>query len=1442
MRILSHYAFPLSQAFLAFLFLCLWWNYADRFEAASRGYAAGKVVNLEAGTRAEVLSTILQERAYLPKKQDADYAASHLISQLNEGMELGALYELREWRWQVPAAKIDSARSPFYWQQLQALEVNKGIDAAFTTLEVGSLTSEQTIDTAQHGEIRVSIAREACDTLPEACQNVVVRLSECYADTLAGRLTPMLRTVAYLKSDGKGEVVFRGLVADKSYCVLPIRRGFDYGSPQGSEAGSLAQSGKAARLSCKFRERELRMPLFTAEDLGRMRDEGCITIRTPEDYRSQLVLWVVLVLVSWILLYVVGKRIAVQRRAIWYPGLLTGLMLLTGMSMLGMFSFNNPLTDRLLGVGAAEGVLVGVFVIGLVQLIDFKRFYARSRQGYDVPFVVLCWVLKPMIGGERVVRLRTIWPKGLGWLVAAGVLTLLLFTPLGHAVGGARVNLQLGFTFQPSELAKLLSLLFMAAYFTQNHEDIAQYSQRGNLRFFRGKVRILLPIVVGLLVLMLLYLLLKDMGPALVVGVSFILLYAFIKSHVALSGEGKCHLERQSALREVLTCDLAMLLYGVGSFVAFLVVGYKLGNMWITCLLWFGVWGVFWWLRGYIFESAMFFNLVVTMFVFGGWLLGTLTPFDTAAERLDDRLAMCSNPWGELPLEGQTDKPGVNGQLASGLWALASGGLFGQGLGEGATHTIPAFHTDMVLTSLGEQLGFLGLLLIVLLMAYLVRKALVVGYRSGNAFTFFLCASIGVTTGVQFLIISLGSVGLIPLTGVTVPLVSSGMVGMIVNLTSFGIVLSVAQHTEAKLPNVVASLEETMLQRYDYPVSLLSILFSLLGFVLVASCFYYQYTARDSTLIRPLYVHTSRGKPMVAYNPRINMLERELEAGDIYDRHGVLLATSRAEKLKSYGKLYNACRLRPDLNPHQQRYYPFGRYLYFSLADYNRQWNFSDNAMPRGYQAEARHLSELRGYDNKLYDQYGEAVQVSLTSEKYSPGRFLAKTYSYNAPYPLQLRNYKALLPYLKAGVHSSKVERLNERSPRLFETQSVYPRDLHLTLDAVLQTRLAQQLETYMAKHYGAAEWHKVRASIVILDAQQGDLLASAVYPLPDMERLQREPDQYDDRYKDNSWRAYSDMDLGLVFPTAPGSTIKVVSAMAGFTRDGQELTSRSYTIDKAEVIRSNDPTGEVDLAKALQASSNCYFINLVNDTVSPLGLYPQLAVLYAQTGVHVKGIAPYVWEYRPPEEAFTKAVEANAYQNVEFYRNYKRSGVKHRMNKHVPDEWGWSWGQHGVEVTPLVMARVFSAVINRGEMPPTHFVLKDDREESVKLLEEGDADWLAEVLAGVYGVERLKGVTQSSIGGKTGTASRNWYAPAQQGRKRPSPTVLNDGWFVFYIDSATVTTQDELEASPDSRATSLAVAVRIERLTPKHGSADAIALSKAVVLPTLKMQAYIE
>lgn len=1488
---MKKYSLIIPTILLVVLFIKLLSNYSERFDEVENNYLTTpkSALNLVKGTSYNDLSDVLHNQNYITNKDDADFVSKFIIQKLEDGQSLSTLYDLNKRIWQIPVSLIDSIGTNGYKIKATVSKESLGIDNELCEVDILQLQDRVELYTNQCGVINVSVTETIENSglfskETKTCANVTVRLSEQYIDSLDNYKSKR-KTVAYLKTNEQGKVSFSGLNPNLSYSVLPIKEGFEYGTTKGTLGGNLAQYENAT-LNCSFTQQEHKIRIFDALTLKQIKEDKTLTIRSPKEFRNILVRYVVLFFAAWWGLWLICK---VRRKSL-NDIILAVLMSLTGLCLLTMFSLNDPLTDKLLGADMGQGIIVGVILIAILQNVNFKKLYQNQALiDFDIPIECIKWIFKPfklkvsyltrilsnrtanvlqkclalcgiviclpmlILDLIRVTSLNKVistfldeLPKGTGYLLTALMLTALLFTPLGVAVGGMKVNLNIGIIFQPSEIAKYLIIFFMAAYFSVNANKIVQYSQKGNTKLFGAKLKMLMSILIGLGILMGLYLVLGDMGPALVLAFTFILLYSIIKSKVDLEGT-----TIDNQLKRIFTCDIAMLIYGVISFALFLYIGDYLGNMKIFCIAWFVVWIIWGITKQQIHETPIFFNFIVAAFIFGGTLLGYIPGLDSVAERLDGRNEMCTNTWGTLPLDGNDADAGENTQVAEGLWGLATGGFWGQGLGNGSTHFIPAFHTDMILESIGEQMGFVGVFIIILLLAILLRRTIVVGYKTSHPFTFYLCLGVAIVTAIQFVIISLGSTGIIPLTGVTVPFLSYGKVSIILNLAAFGIILSIASHSSTettKINDATANLIKQNIGKYNYSVSLLSWTYCILAIFICGVFFYYQFIDRDDTLIRPVYVNNSSGIPIVEYNPRIEQLTQKMHSGDIYDRNGVLLATSDKTKLREFKNIYSDLALKCDTLKMQQRYYPFGEHLFFMLGDFNSKLYFSADAeskYPRGYMAESKHISDLRGYDNKKRDKNGNPIKLDLYSNEFAPDRYHPSKYHFSY-IDYQIRDYSALIPYLKAGLHSNKVQRLNER-----KSGDIEPKDIQLTIDAELQTELQQQIAEYVQKRH--SHLNKLRVSVVILDGRNGDLLTSALYPLPNYDTLRVNNDSYDDiNNRNKSWKAYTDMDLGLVYPTSPGSTAKVVTGLAGYRKEGNDIETAKYYIDPNEKIFGSEPVGWVDINTAYIKSSNCYFVNLLNDR----DLFADLAYVYSTLGVTINGNKSYTFNYHKPTTEWLSYVTSVRDRSINKYESYKESGRKEKMNNKTgkPDEWSWSWGQNGMDATPLTMARAMSVVVNNGVMPITRYTLHEEV-ENVALL--SSTDNLKKHLKDTrMNHERARNFSKrEEIGGKTGTPERvseirKKIIKRKDGTYRVSTQEIvgNDGWYICFIENANITSKvraqeprKQRNISETSTQSPLAVAIRMERLGIGEMSGNATRLMDEVIIDALKTHGYI-
>ncbi|MCW2680956.1 MAG: cell division protein FtsW, partial [Frankiales bacterium] len=176
------------------------------------------------------------------------------------------------------------------------------------------------------------------------------------------------------------------------------------------------------------------------------------------------------------------------------------------------------------------------------------------------------------------------------------------------------------------------------------------------------------------------------------------------------------------------------------------------------------------------------FGTLVGTLVTGGVFLAVTTP-----HRME-RLLSFRDPFADAENTGY--------QAVQGFYALSSGGFFGLGLGasrEKWSGGLPEAHTDYVFAIIGEELGLLGTLTVVGLFAVLIYAGIRIAQNTDDAFV--RLASSGVTAwlGCQAIINMGAVVGLLPITGIPLPLVSFGGSALLVTLVAIGMLLSFAR-------------------------------------------------------------------------------------------------------------------------------------------------------------------------------------------------------------------------------------------------------------------------------------------------------------------------------------------------------------------------------------------------------------------------------------------------------------------------------------------------------------------------------------------------------------------------------------------------------------------------------------------------------------------------
>lgn len=148
-----------------------------------------------------------------------------------------------------------------------------------------------------------------------------------------------------------------------------------------------------------------------------------------------------------------------------------------------------------------------------------------------------------------------------------------------------------------------------------------------------------------------------------------------------------------------------------------------------------------------------------------------------------ERLFSFLNPWDYHNTSGY--------QLIQSLISVGSGGIFGKGLGNSTQklYYLPEIHTDFVYAAIGEELGFIGCLIILLLVVYLFFLCLRSAERQKDNFKFLLIFGISVMLVYPSFIHMAVVLGLMPTKGITLPFVSYGGSSLVVNMFFIGLIL-----------------------------------------------------------------------------------------------------------------------------------------------------------------------------------------------------------------------------------------------------------------------------------------------------------------------------------------------------------------------------------------------------------------------------------------------------------------------------------------------------------------------------------------------------------------------------------------------------------------------------------------------------------------------------
>ncbi len=365
-----------------------------------------------------------------------------------------------------------------------------------------------------------------------------------------------------------------------------------------------------------------------------------------------------------------------------------------------------PIVTLLNGLG-----LVMIYRLDLARGRSFTQGFAFHQLMWSALAVAIAAGVLIVLRDHRILRRYTYTAAAVGF----GLLLLPLLPVLGQQINGSRIWINLGgFSFQPSEIAKIILAVFFAGYLVQTR-DALSVAGRKVVGMTLPRARDLGPILVAWLLSLGVLVFEKDLGTSLLFfGLFVAMLYV--------------------ATERVSWIAIGLLLFCAGAYAAYLLFGHVQERV----LLW----------------------------------------LDTFSQQA---LAASS-------------------QLATGLMGMAAGGMVGTGLGQGRPDLTPFAESDFIVPSFGEEIGMVGLFALLVLYALLVERGLRTAIGARDGFGKLLAAGLAFSLGLQCFVVVGGVTRVIPLTGLTMPFLSSGGSSLLANWTLIAILLRISDNARRPVP------------------------------------------------------------------------------------------------------------------------------------------------------------------------------------------------------------------------------------------------------------------------------------------------------------------------------------------------------------------------------------------------------------------------------------------------------------------------------------------------------------------------------------------------------------------------------------------------------------------------------------------------------------------
>jgi cell division protein FtsW (lipid II flippase) len=278
-------------------------------------------------------------------------------------------------------------------------------------------------------------------------------------------------------------------------------------------------------------------------------------------------------------------------------------------------------------------------------------------------------------------------------------------------------------------------------------------------------------------------------------------------------------------------------------------------------------------------------------------------------------------------------------QTVQAMIAIASGGMFGSGPGLGSPGLVPVAISDFIFTTISEEMGLLGSIVLILLFQLYSIRTLKISAGSTNLFHRYLSLGISTYFSIQAILIIGGNLGVLPLTGVTLPFVSYGGSSLITNFLCLLILILIK--TSEEEPDLSITNNRSIMN--------LGMIFSFAFLIMIFANTYISFFQRTSLIQR-------------SDNPRWIVYDRWIPRGDILDQKGKPIVTTIGEP-GSFSRFFN--------------YIPLSPVIGYSNPIFG-QTNLEESLYPYLRGLDGVSFSEI-WWHQKLYNQPPEGLDLRLS-------------------------------------------------------------------------------------------------------------------------------------------------------------------------------------------------------------------------------------------------------------------------------------------------------------------------------------------------------------------------------------------------------------------------------------------------------------------------------